>query len=304
PIQFGGRMAEQMVQVAYNAQHLIPWHWPVPAYLVTKAIGSGLFMLLALGPGLGLFALDGLTATVFGLFALLFIAATTGLLVWDLERPERFLLILIRPQWKSWLTRGAFLLIGFSVLAAVWWLLEMLAYTGARGAPPLRGLLLWLGLPLAGGVAVYTAFLFGQAEGRDLWQSTLLPVHLLIQSLMVGSGFALFLDLFMTLPAELTATARTVFVVLLLVDLLVTLLGEFGMPHASEVAAQAAHEISHGRYRAHYWQGSIGLGHALPLLLLWTGFPFLAALAGLCAIAGLYLYEYAFVMAPQEIANS
>lgn len=37
PIHLGGTMAEQMVQVAYNAQHRIPWHWPVPAYLVTKS---------------------------------------------------------------------------------------------------------------------------------------------------------------------------------------------------------------------------------------------------------------------------
>ena len=35
-------MAEHMVQVAYNAQHQIPWHWPVPAYLVTKGIASGI----------------------------------------------------------------------------------------------------------------------------------------------------------------------------------------------------------------------------------------------------------------------
>ncbi|MBX3053356.1 MAG: polysulfide reductase NrfD [Caldilineaceae bacterium] len=304
PIQFGGRMAEQMVQVAYNAQHLIPWHWPVPAYLVTKGIGSGLFMLLALGAGLGLFPLDGLTASVFGLFSLLFIAITTGLLVWDLERPERFFTILTRPQWKSWLTRGAFLLVGFTLIAGDWWLMETVAYAWGRGAPFLRGGLLWLGLPLAAGVAVYTAFLFGQAEGRDLWQSTLLPVHLLIQALMVGSGFALFLDLFMPIPAELTTVARITFGAMLLLDLLVTLLGEYGMPHASEVAARAAHEISHGRYRNHYWWGSITLGHAVPLLLLWTGFPVLAALAALCAIAGLYFYEYAFVMAPQEIANS
>ncbi len=54
PIQFGGRVAEHMVQVAYNAQHKIPWHWPVPAYLVTKGIASGMFMLMALGWGLGL----------------------------------------------------------------------------------------------------------------------------------------------------------------------------------------------------------------------------------------------------------
>lgn len=303
PIQFGGRVAEQMVQVAYNAQHLVPWHWPVPAYLVTKAIGSGLFMFLALGAGLGLFALDGPTATLFGFVALLFTAITTGLLVWDLERPERFFTILTRPQWKSWLTRGAFLLVGFSGVAGLWWLLEVLV-NGSGDAPALRGLLLWLGLPLAGGVAVYTAFLFGQAEGRDLWQSTLLPVHLLVQALLAGSGVALFLDLFVTLSPDLLGAARITFAAMLLVDLLVTLMGEFGMPHGTDAAAQAAHEISHGRYRTHFWWGSIALGHAAPLLLLWTGFPVLAALAGLCAVAGLYFYEYAFVMAPQEIANS
>jgi len=29
-----------------------------------------------------------------------------------------------------------------------------------------------------------------------------------------------------------------------------------------------------------------------------------AALAGVCAIVGLYFYEYAFVLAPQEVPNS
>jgi hypothetical protein len=43
-------MAEHMVQVGYNAQHKIPWHWPVPAYLVTKGIGAG----HVYGAGLGM----------------------------------------------------------------------------------------------------------------------------------------------------------------------------------------------------------------------------------------------------------
>jgi Fe-S-cluster-containing dehydrogenase component/formate-dependent nitrite reductase membrane component NrfD len=314
PIHIGrGRMAEHMVQVAYNAQHKIPWHWPVPAYLVTKGIGAGVFMLLTLAFGLGLSPFDGAVASVSGFVSLLFIAATTGLLVYDLERPERFLSIVFRPQWKSWLTRGAFLLIGFSGIAGLWWLLETAALFNllpAELSAALRLPLLWVGGMLAVGAAVYTAFLFGQAEGRDLWQSPLLPFHLVVQALMVGAGMLLVLDLFLTMPEALTQFTRMVFGVALLVDLFVTLVGEFSMPHATELAARAAHEISRGRYRRHFWQGSVLLGHVAPLAFMVLTFlfapiaPLSAALAGLCAIAGLYFFEYAFVMAPQELPNS
>jgi len=314
PIHIGrGRMAEHMVQVAYNAQHKIPWHWPVPAYLVTKGIGAGVFMLLTLAFGLGLSPFDGAVASVSGFVSLLFIAATTGLLVYDLERPERFLSIVFRPQWKSWLTRGAFLLIGFSGIAGLWWLLETAALLNLLPAELSAGLrlpLLWVGGMLAVGAAVYTAFLFGQAEGRDLWQSPLLPFHLVVQALMVGAGMLLVLDLFLTMPEALTQFTRMVFGLALLVDLFVTLVGEFSMPHATELAARAAHEISRGRYRRHFWQGSVLLGHVAPLAFMVLTFlfapiaPLSAALAGLCAIAGLYFFEYAFVMAPQELPNS
>jgi len=163
---------------------------------------------------------------------------------------------------------------------------------------------MWLGLVLAAGSAVYTAFLFGQAEGRDLWQSSLLPVHLIIQALMMGGALIVLLGVFLDIGPELANVARLTFIGMLILDLLVTLFGEFGMPHASEVAAQAAHEISHGRYKGHFWSGSIVLGHLVPLTLLWPGWPATAAIAAVAAMIGLYLFEYAFVMAPQEIPNS
>jgi formate-dependent nitrite reductase membrane component NrfD/ferredoxin len=313
PIQFGSTVAEHMVQVSYNAQHKIPWHWPVPSYLVTKGIGSGIFMLLSLGLGLEWFAFDSLTVTLAGFISLLFIGMTTALLVLDLEKPERFFSILIRPQWRSWLARGAFILVGFTIVAGLWWLVEAGAYfdiLAADAAANLRPIALWLGLPLAIGVAVYTAYLFAQAEGRDLWQSPLLPIHLVIQAVMAGSGVLLIMDTFLPdAPDELATVAWTAFVVALLLDLFVLLIGEFSIPHASEVAAKAAHEISHGHYKNHFWWGSIGLGHLVPLLLaivsaLVFSEPFIGAIAGLCAVIGLYLYEYAFVMAPQEIPNS
>jgi formate-dependent nitrite reductase membrane component NrfD len=215
--------------------------------------------------------------------------------------------MLIHPQWRSWLTRGAFLLIGFSTLAGLWWLLEAgaaLSLLPSGLAATVRPYALWIGLPLAISAAVYTAFLFGQAEGRDLWQSSLLPAHLLIQSVMLGGGVLLALDLFIALPAATSQVALIVFAAGLLLDLFVTLLGEFGMPHASEVAARAAHDISHGAYRNHFWWGSIVLGHAAPLALLAIGMPIASALAGALAAVGMYYFEYAFVMAPQDVPNS
>ena len=304
-------MAEQMVQTAYNAQHKIPWHWPVPAYLVTKGIGSGIFMLLALIFGLNVADFNRPLAIAGSFLSLLFIGLTTLLLVIDLDRPERFYTILTRPQWKSWLARGAFVLIGFSAVAGLWFLVEGAASLGLLSDPvaaTLRPLFLIVGFILAIGAAIYTGFLFGQAEGRDLWQSALLPVHLVVQALMVGAGTLLLLGLFVPMPLGMASVLAWTFGAALVVDLFVILLGEFGMPHASEVAARAAHEVRQGKYRRHFWGGSIALGHLLPLLLLLVGAPggllWLSAIAALVAIAGLYIYEYAFVMAPQEIPNS
>ncbi len=309
PVVIGnGRMAEEMVRVVYNAQHKIPWHWPVPAYLVTKGIGTGIFLLLSLGLILGLFSFSSVSFIGAGLASLLFTGITTGLLVYDLERPERFLRILLRPQWKSWLVRGAFLLVGFSTVSGLWWLLETGGHFGwwsAEIAAGWRLPLAWITLPLAFGAAIYTAFLFGQAEGRDLWQSTLLPIHLTVQAFLMGSAALLILNVLMAMPEGLASLARVTFIVALVLDLLVTFLGEFGMPHASEVAARAAHMITHGIYRKHYWIGNILVGHVLPLILVLV-LPAEGglALAGLLSIVGLYFYEYAFVMAAQRIPNS
>lgn len=314
PIHIGeGRMAEHMVQTTYNAQHKVPWHWPVPAYLVTKGIGSGVFSLLAIFFGLNLVEFDSLLALVGNFVALTFIGLTTLLLVYDLEKPSTFLRIVFQPQMKSWLARGAFILMGFSAVAGLWFLLEGAAYLGFMNsslATTARLPLLVIGFILAIGSAIYTAFLFGQAEGRDLWQSTLLPGHLVIQALMVGSATLLVISLFVPLQAALFTALIWIFGVSLVVDLFVTLLGEFGMPHASEIAARAAHDISHGKYKPHFWGGAIGLGHLLPLVLVIAAAfsagiaPLLLVAAAIFTVTGLYLFEYAFVMAPQEVPNS
>lgn len=319
-----GTLAEQMVQVAYNAQHEIPWHWPVPAYLVTKAIAAGIFLVMGLGWNLGLFDYDPHAMVFGGILSVLMTLATTGLLILDLERPERFLSILLRPQWKSWLTRGAFLLIAFSLVSTTWVGLSLLEWkevlTISEGGRTILG---WVTAPLALGTAIYTAFLFAQAEGRDLWQSPLLPAHFLIQSIIAGFGALLFIGGVLGvlvgneapgLHADFVTAMEVGLVAALVVDAFVISWGEHGIPHASEVAARAAHEIRHGKYARSFWWGAMGLGHALPVALLiailagsavaGAAAAALGALAAVCAIVGLYAYEHSFVMAPQEVPNS
>ena len=158
-----------------------------------------------------------------------------------------------------------------------------------------------IGIPLALGAAVYTAFLFGQAEGRDLWQSSLLPVHLVVQALMAGAAFGL-------IPwagLEIGGLLRTSLLVLLAADLVVTFMGEVWMPHASDTAVKAAKQMVYGKYRNHFWIGSVLMGHIVPfLMLLFSANAVVAGVAGARALVGLYLYEHAYVTAPQEIPNS
>lgn len=318
PIQIGeGKMASAMLRSAmppretYNVPHRIPWHWQVPAYLTTKAIGAGMFIVAAVGILFGWLPQTPLFTSIATFLALVFIGITTGLLVWDLDRPERFWTILIRPQWKSWLARGAFILIGFTIVGGLFFLGHAAQQVGlfAQGGV-LANWLIVPGVILAVLSAVYTAFLFAQAEGRDLWQSTLLPWHLFVQALMVGAGALLMLVPFLNADANAFNLLAWTFGASALANLFITVGGEFAVPHASTVAAAAAHMITHGKYKRHFQIG-IGLGLVAPLILTALAFligvafgTWLLALAGLLSIVGLFAYEWAFVMAPQEIPNN
>ena len=58
----------------------------------------------------------------------------------------------------------------------------------ARVRPP--GVLVLAVLLFGFGTAVYSAFLFNQAKGRDLWQSPVLPLHLIAHAVSAGAARA------------------------------------------------------------------------------------------------------------------
>lgn len=262
-------------------------------------------MLLSLGAGLGMFAFDSLTFLAAGFTAMVFMLITTILLIKDLSQPKRFLNILLRPQWKSWVARGAYIMVTFTAVAGLWWLLEGAAQIGIlplETVATVRPFAAWIVFPFALGVVIYTAFLLGQAEGRDMWQNNLLPFQLLAQSMMVASGVFFVLNLFVNFPADLTALLTVLFPASIAINLLLTFAGKLNS-FPTDTAMLASREMTHGKFSNHYWWGGIALGHIIPLALL-LAFGGLAPLAVACSVVGLFFYEYAFVMAPQHIPNS
>ncbi len=274
--------------VSYDVAHSVPWDWRVGLYTWTKSIAAGLYLVVA---ALVLFGvLDASSplwtlATPVAAGALLF--ATGAVLVWDLEHPARFLYILTRPQWRSWLVRGGVILTGYAVVLATHF---VLALAGATGALP------WLtiaGLPLAVLAAVYTAFLFAQAKARDLWQNPLLPPHLLVQAVMAGAAIGILLSAWLEPdlvgPLALTVAGTSAIHVLMIV-------GEVTLPHPTAHARTATHELTSGRFAAPF-----RIGVVLAVLAVAAPLPGAALPAAIVALAGLLLFEHAYVQAGQSV---
>jgi len=235
------------------------------------------------------------------------LAVTGGLLIWDLEHPERFYLIFTRPQWRSWLVKGAFVVAGYSLVL----LLHFIA--SLAGMPLMQKILMIPGLPLGTLTAVYTAYLFAQAKARDMWQNPLLPPHLLVQAVLLGS--AVMLLLFTWLKGQyapygyidvIRPEILNLYWILGISSLLHLLMiwGEVSLTHATAHARLAVWEMVRGRYTVDFWHG-IGLsflGGVLPWLAV-LGYVNVAlgVVGAPLALVGMVLYENAYVQAGQSV---
>ena len=272
--------------LSYDIPHKAPWDFRVSLYTWTKSIAAGAYLVPLLLTLAGVVPDTApLWRTLAPLVAAVFLAVTGGLLIWDLEHPERFLLIFRRPQWRSWLVRGGFIIGAYGAALAA-------HYAIARtGAPPPRWLT-YLGGMLAVLTAVYTAFLFGQAKARDMWQNPLLPAHFLVQALLAGGAVTALLALALSAPQEAVGWSLRVIAAASAAHALM-LASEVLMPPPTAHAKLAEHELVHGRFRIWFRTGVLGafLGMAAP----WLGWP-----VALAALAGLLAYEHAYVQAGQS----
>ena len=276
----------------------VHWGKEVPAYICTKAIATGAVAIPFLAVGIGSRVPDA-ALWAGAIMGLIFMLATGGLLVLDLDRPDRFHYVLLRPQWKSWLTKGAYTIAGFGGLLVLWVVMKLLG--GGRVADVA---LAWPLVALAFATAVYTAFLFAQSKGRSFWQSPALPLHMLVHAAVAGAA-TLYLVSFFVGGLQPMREALMWTLALGLLGGLLVFWAELSVGHPDRDAARAAQMIYKGRYKRLFWGVSVVLGSLVPLALIAAGVflaaPVAIAAAGVLALGGIFAAEHAWIEAPQLI---
>lgn len=299
-------------RVVYDVAHSQPWG-SIPAfYLWTKSIAAGALIVAAmlLGFSAGPHGAPGgrLLFTIMApSIALVFTGITTLLLIADLHRPERFYYILLKPNPRSWLVVGTWILIAYSILAAIW--LGLGVAVNGPMPPPIVAASAGAGVCTAG----YSAFLFAQAKGRDLWQSPLFLWHLLMQAIVAGAATMILLAIADGYPHSAGAIDGGRDIVrlsnlLLLIGVtlsLLMILAELTLTPLSADMHYAAQVILRGRLRDMFWFGVVGLGSIAPAgILLYTiaaGVisPSFEVLTAILSLGGLLIFEKVWIDAGQ-----
>ena len=258
--------------VSYDVSHRAPWDWRVSLYTWTKGLAAGVY-LAALLLGMG-----GRWPVLTPLLSAIALGVTGVILIADLEHPSRFVLIFTRPQWRSWLVRGAAVIGLYGLVLGVHFVL------GVAGETQLTRWLAIAGAPLAVLTAVYTAFLLAQARARDLWQNPLLAPHMLVQAVMLGAAVEVLLGV--SGAVWLLAAAALTHLLLLA--------AEITIGHPTAHARAAAHEMTRVRYARWFWPGVALAVVAVPA-------PWLGPAAAIAALIAVLAYEHAYVQAGQSV---
>jgi len=182
-------------------------------------------------------------------------------------------------------------------LLTLWLLASYLGYSSAlRYIEP-------LGIVFALLSAVYTAFLFAQAKGRDFWQSPMLGLHMIIHALMAGLAVFLIASVYVSVNIGFMLVLTFLSVGTLVIHL-ITLAIELMTTHSTDDAHAVAKMITRGEFRGQFWLGMVLAGNVLPIVLLLTGGAFVYVVAGVLIMVGLYVGERIWVKAPQLIPLS
>ena len=291
-----GTIADKAREV-YDVAHPRLWGRAISTYLWTKSIGAGALLVSSVLLLFGLVDNSGSDFIDFvgPIIALGFIGITMVLLVLDLKRPERFFYLLTKPNLKSWLVLGSYVLMVYGALASAWFLFGQFE--------SMRIVQLSLTGLFAAAAAGYTAFLFAQAKGRDLWQSPLLLWHLIVQAFIAGSASLMMASIFFA-SGNILDTLCWVLGISLGINAVMILSELFLTPHSEDVK-HATDLLKRGALSKLFWGGAMLLGIVAPFVLFAVSNALpeyateLKVIAAALAIVGMWIFEDLWVKAGQ-----
>jgi Fe-S-cluster-containing dehydrogenase component/formate-dependent nitrite reductase membrane component NrfD len=286
-------------RVDYDTPHEKPWGFDMAIYLLTKGIATGTMLVSLLLP---LVSGDRfpLTTVVGPAISLVFLAITAVLLIADLERPERFYYILVRPNWRSWMVWGAYFLTAQGLLTTLW------IAAAWFGAGRVLAWLLWPAVVCSVLTTGYTGFLFAQGLARDLWQGPQSTIDLFAQAVVEGAAVLLLASLFpgMSDPRFTRALAITL-IVSMLVHVALIVFENLIAPSATRHHHLAVTAIRRGAFARLFWGGAIATAAAAVVVAaLFSPLPGGLGIAAVLALAGSFAWEYIWVEAGQSVPLS
>jgi formate-dependent nitrite reductase membrane component NrfD len=288
-------------RVDYDVPHGKPWGVDMVLYLFMKAVSTGAMLLGAI---FWLLGFDGALVTIAApAISTVFIGLTSAVLVYDLERPERFYYILTRGNKRSWMVWGAWFLTGHGGISFLWLVAGWLGWHDVLTA------LAWPAILFAFLATAYTGFLFAQGLGRDLWQGPHSAIDLVAQSGATGSASLLLASLFVGAGVEqLRPVLGWILAGSLLLHVLILLFENVLSPSPTRHHELAVETIRRGPYAPLFWGVAVTGGGLLPLIALLAlgGAAHEAVIAAIAvlALAGSAAWEYIWVEAGQSVPLS
>jgi formate-dependent nitrite reductase membrane component NrfD len=235
------------------------------------------------------------------LISLLFLTITAVVLIADLERPERFFYILVRPNWRSWMVWGAYFLTAQGAITALWIAAAWL------GSSRTLAWLFWPAVVSSILTTCYTGFLFAQGLARDLWQGPHATIDLLAQAIVEGAAVLLLVAVIpgATSNAALAPALALTLVIAMIVHLILIVFENLLAPSPTRHHELATRTIRRGSLARLFWSGAIAAALASVVVgAVSIRLPPALALAAILALAASFTWEYIWVEAGQSVPLS
>ncbi|MBF0516783.1 MAG: polysulfide reductase NrfD [Nitrospirae bacterium] len=263
---------------------MIHWNYLITFYLFSAGVSAGA-MIVSIAAGFIDPVKYGRVVRAGAYIAPFPIMAGMVGLIFDLERPRLFWLLLTTFQYKSIMSVGAWIITLFSAISIVYFILTLPKnYLKLKSKPSTLTAIKLTGLVISTCVALYTGLLLSTLSARPFWNTAMTPVLLFISAVIDGlaavslvlcltpGGFGTAYNAGETSSDEQITNRhihrfidRVDFILLYLL-LLATVIFLICMGRSTQSAASALSIVMNGRLGLLFWLGFVAAGIIVPMV--------------------------------------